>query len=163
MSVKNLFLAIWNALRAAWAMPPIPTPTPASVEPPAPDPDQIPPDPDDDECVVKDRDGLAPSQTFIWKPVADVGSMAAVVLPAAFSACPPDNPKVTVYFGPEGKKQETGRWNGAFSNGCRMAFRLTRPGRFYGKNVRVVARRADGSTFAWRIPNGAARFEDRYE
>jgi hypothetical protein len=128
----------------------LPAPPP---EPPAPVP--APPD-----GQLIDRDGLAPSGTFIWKPVADVGSMAAVILPWQFSSL--KTPKVTVYSGTLKRRQEVGRWNGAFSNGLRMAYRLTQPGKFYGRRVRVVVERADGTEHTFKVPSGAARYEERF-
>lgn len=132
---------------------PCPKPDPC---PPCPPATTVPEEPVTvpDETEGCDRDGLPPSERFIWKPQSDNDGKLAVITPASLSC----ERGVTVFFGKDNKKTEKGVTNGVRANGCRLSWRFKNPGSNYGKNIKVVCFGGDGNR-VWQVGNGATRYE----
>lgn len=147
--LKKVALFIFNLLKTT---PPVPEPPP--VEPPKPPEPPEPPEPP--KPPEEPKDDLPPDNNFVWKPISDNDKMLAIVTPADYNF-----KTVTIHFGLLQQKTETGRTNGVRANGQRLAYRFTKPGKAYGKKIKVVGREEDGLERIWNIPNGAIRFEQR--
>lgn len=91
-----------------------------------------------------------PSETFLWKPVAEGGKPLVILFPASMKGM-----KEALVIG---SVNEVGRYTGEH-NGQRPHYRFTRQGAGYGMNIKVQATLKDNSIRTWVIPDGSKREE----
>ena len=92
---------------------------------------------------------------FLWKPSSESDGKLVTLLPKELRG-KVDSVEVQ---DANGKTLARGRFAGDDKNGNRPHFRFDRAGKDFGNNVRLVAKMKDGTSKAWKIPNGGGRHD----
>jgi hypothetical protein len=93
------------------------------------------------------------SGSFLWKPISESDKNLVVLLPSHFRQ---RLEKVELVFG---NQSELGRFAGDTMNENRVHYRFQRPGRAYGRNIRLIATAKTGEKYVWNIPDGSNRYD----